>query len=69
MEPRLSALRPGGVFAPVRRSGSPVPTDLERAESRGPRIKELRNLFVTRDRTPLETTNNFCSSKSGIPSK
>jgi hypothetical protein len=54
----------GPMFLPGRRSGSPLNTDLERFESRSPRIKALRDLFVTRDRTPVATTNNSCRSRS-----
>jgi hypothetical protein len=40
-----------------RRSGSPGAWELERFGSRSPGIKGLRDLFVMRDRTPVETTN------------
>src|SRR5258708_35577155 len=40
-----------------QKSGSPFTTDLERFRSQGPRIKHLEDLFVTRNRTPLESAN------------
>jgi len=55
------------------RSGSPLDTDLERFDSQGPRIKDLRELFVMRIRTPVESANksvqpNLCNRDSRVNS-
>ena len=44
---------------PGRRNGSPVATDLESFESRGPRIKDLDDLFVTRFPDPIRNYEQF----------
>jgi len=54
-----------------RRNGSPLDTDLERFDSQGPRIKDLRELFVMRIRTPVESANksvqtNLCNRDSRV---
>ena len=36
---------------------------LERLGSQGPRIKDLRDLFVTQFRTPVETANKSVRSR------
>jgi len=41
-------------------------TDLERSESRRPRIKDLRDLFVTPDRTPVQSANKSVRSRFGV---
>ena len=49
-----------------QKSGSPFTTDLERFRSQGPRIKHLEDLFVTRNRTPVQSANIFCRSRFGV---
>jgi hypothetical protein len=51
---------------PTQGSGSPLPTDLERSGSQGPRIKDLSDLFVTCFRTPLESANKSVRSRFGV---
>src|SRR5258708_15659086 len=51
------------VLQDQKKSGSPFTTDLERFNSRGPRIKDLRDLFVTLDRRPQSKVRTFSADR------